>query len=277
MNPSEKCSQERLTRSRLTSRMRRAAHPSGCARCGAGSNNRPLSRDAGLGNWMSGPGVQVSGTDLDCFLRGSRRSSKVEHFDSHVSGCGIAPATPESLNRLPTLNPLCKALFFKSQNRSDKQSEKHPPLSALWRGEKTFERNSDADFIRTRNHDKYSDSASQIYTPLHTISHCKTASGIIYGVFITNTRRCEIRGRALHLCFGIRFSGFGFRVSGFGFRVSDFGIHVSGFGFRVSGFGFRPEKTLEGNSEVKWRQRTSPVCARNESISPSPCIDLSER
>jgi len=35
-NPSGKCSQERLTRGRVTSTMRRAAHPSGCARCGAG-------------------------------------------------------------------------------------------------------------------------------------------------------------------------------------------------------------------------------------------------
>ena len=56
------------------------------------------------------------------------------------------------------------------------------------------------------------------------------------------------------------------------FRNPSFGVR--GLGFRGSGFGFRPEKTLEGNSEVKWRQRTSPVCARNESISPSPCIDL---
>ena len=37
MNPSGKCSQERLTRGTVTSTMRRAAHPSGCARCGAGA------------------------------------------------------------------------------------------------------------------------------------------------------------------------------------------------------------------------------------------------
>jgi len=36
-NPSGKCSQERLTRGTVTSAMRRAAHPSGCARCGAGA------------------------------------------------------------------------------------------------------------------------------------------------------------------------------------------------------------------------------------------------
>ena len=36
-NPSGKCSQERLTRGTVTSTMRRAAHPSGCARCGAGA------------------------------------------------------------------------------------------------------------------------------------------------------------------------------------------------------------------------------------------------
>jgi hypothetical protein len=36
-NPSGKCSQERLTRRTVTSTMRRAAHPSGCARCGAGA------------------------------------------------------------------------------------------------------------------------------------------------------------------------------------------------------------------------------------------------
>ena len=37
-NPSGKCSQERLTRGLVTSTMRRAAHPSGCARCGAGAS-----------------------------------------------------------------------------------------------------------------------------------------------------------------------------------------------------------------------------------------------
>ena len=37
MNPSGKCSQERLTRGTVTSTMRRAAHPSGRARCGAGA------------------------------------------------------------------------------------------------------------------------------------------------------------------------------------------------------------------------------------------------
>jgi len=36
-NPSGKCSQERLTQGTVTSTMRRAAHPSGCARCGAGA------------------------------------------------------------------------------------------------------------------------------------------------------------------------------------------------------------------------------------------------
>ena len=36
-NPSDKCSQERLTRGTVTSTIRRAAHPSGCARCGAGA------------------------------------------------------------------------------------------------------------------------------------------------------------------------------------------------------------------------------------------------
>ena len=36
-NPSGKCSQERLTRGTVTSTMCRAAHPSGCARCGAGA------------------------------------------------------------------------------------------------------------------------------------------------------------------------------------------------------------------------------------------------
>jgi len=35
-NPSGKCSQDRLTRGTVTSTMRRAAHPSECARCGAG-------------------------------------------------------------------------------------------------------------------------------------------------------------------------------------------------------------------------------------------------
>ena len=36
-NPSGKCSQERLTRGTITSTMCRAAHSSGCARCGAGA------------------------------------------------------------------------------------------------------------------------------------------------------------------------------------------------------------------------------------------------
>ena len=36
-NRSGKCSQERLTRGTVTSTMRRAAHPPGCARCGAGA------------------------------------------------------------------------------------------------------------------------------------------------------------------------------------------------------------------------------------------------
>ena len=36
-NPSGHCSQERLTRGTVTSTMRKAAHPSGCARCGAGA------------------------------------------------------------------------------------------------------------------------------------------------------------------------------------------------------------------------------------------------
>ena len=36
-NPSGKCSQERLSRGTVTSTMRKAAHPSGCARCGAGA------------------------------------------------------------------------------------------------------------------------------------------------------------------------------------------------------------------------------------------------
>ena len=38
-NPSGKCSQERLTRGTVISTMRRAAHPSGCARCGAGAGS----------------------------------------------------------------------------------------------------------------------------------------------------------------------------------------------------------------------------------------------
>ena len=33
----DRCSQERLTRGTVTSTMRRAAHPSGCPRCGAGA------------------------------------------------------------------------------------------------------------------------------------------------------------------------------------------------------------------------------------------------
>ena len=37
-HPSGKCSQERLTRGTVTSTMRRAAHPSGCARSGAGTS-----------------------------------------------------------------------------------------------------------------------------------------------------------------------------------------------------------------------------------------------
>jgi len=36
-NPSGKCSQERPTWGTVTSTMRKAAHPSGCARCGAGA------------------------------------------------------------------------------------------------------------------------------------------------------------------------------------------------------------------------------------------------
>jgi len=36
-NPSGKCSCKRLTRGTVTSTMRRAAHPSECARCGAGA------------------------------------------------------------------------------------------------------------------------------------------------------------------------------------------------------------------------------------------------
>jgi len=36
-NPSGKCSQERLIRGTVTSTMRRAGHPSGRARCGAGA------------------------------------------------------------------------------------------------------------------------------------------------------------------------------------------------------------------------------------------------
>ena len=36
-NPSGKCSPERLTRGTVTSTIRRAANPSGCARCGAGA------------------------------------------------------------------------------------------------------------------------------------------------------------------------------------------------------------------------------------------------
>ena len=36
-NPSGKCSQERPTRTTVTGTKRRAAHPSGCARCGAGA------------------------------------------------------------------------------------------------------------------------------------------------------------------------------------------------------------------------------------------------
>ena len=36
-NPSGKCSQERLARGTVASTMRRAAHPSGSARCGAGA------------------------------------------------------------------------------------------------------------------------------------------------------------------------------------------------------------------------------------------------
>ena len=39
--PSGKYSQERLTRGTVTSTMRRAAHPSGCARCGSPSAGRP--------------------------------------------------------------------------------------------------------------------------------------------------------------------------------------------------------------------------------------------
>ena len=36
-NPSGNCSQERLTRGKVSSTIRREAHPSGCARCGAGA------------------------------------------------------------------------------------------------------------------------------------------------------------------------------------------------------------------------------------------------
>jgi len=41
-NPSGKCLQERLTRGTVTSTMRRAAHPSGCARCGAGAGSSAI-------------------------------------------------------------------------------------------------------------------------------------------------------------------------------------------------------------------------------------------
>ena len=53
VNPSEKCWQDRLTRGTVTCTMRRAAHPSGCARCGAGAvffgNKIPISLCSGAG------------------------------------------------------------------------------------------------------------------------------------------------------------------------------------------------------------------------------------
>ena len=41
-NPSGQCSQERLTQGTVTSTMRWAAHPSGCARCGAGAGSSAI-------------------------------------------------------------------------------------------------------------------------------------------------------------------------------------------------------------------------------------------
>ena len=41
-NPLGKCSPERLTRGTVTSTMRKAAHPPGCARCGAGAGRSSI-------------------------------------------------------------------------------------------------------------------------------------------------------------------------------------------------------------------------------------------
>ena len=66
-NPSGKCPPKWLTRATVTSTMRRAAHPSGCARCGAGAGcsaiqyqsttgaSNPLSNVQGVNHRSLGP------------------------------------------------------------------------------------------------------------------------------------------------------------------------------------------------------------------------------
>ena len=81
-DPSGKRSQERLTRGTVTSTMRRAAHPSGCARCGAGAGCRQKTTNLSLpwyprkqeGASERGPGARArTGTSppgLGCRVEG---------------------------------------------------------------------------------------------------------------------------------------------------------------------------------------------------------------
>jgi len=62
-NPSGKCSQERLTRGTVTSTIRKAAHPPGCARCGAGAGCSPIKYQSLAANRRCGGRcAEVAGT-----------------------------------------------------------------------------------------------------------------------------------------------------------------------------------------------------------------------
>ena len=81
-NPYGKCSQERLTRGTITSTMHRAAHPSGCARCGAGASCSVLRYQSLTGGGYRGKGSALCRVHpLSCLDSTNRHSACVKYPD----------------------------------------------------------------------------------------------------------------------------------------------------------------------------------------------------
>ena len=119
-NPPGKCSQERLTRGTVTRTMRRAAHPSGCARCGAGAGCSAI-------NYQSLWQVLAVGTQ-DGRMRLLSTESWEERFNVRHASRAVRPK-PETRNPRPeTRSPKPEIRNPKPETRNPMPETRNPKL-----------------------------------------------------------------------------------------------------------------------------------------------------
>ena len=109
--PFGKCSQERLTRGTVTSTMRKAAHPSGCARCGAGAGcsamekTNPASCTPQRSTWSGADGA-TRGRELAFYkTRSSISKSQVTSFFQALIDSGFGEVSQEEKVALQGTDP----------------------------------------------------------------------------------------------------------------------------------------------------------------------------